>query len=125
MEITLRIPDQVYQEDPSFQRFFEAMQAMVDRMAMSHFKYGLMEHDFKTNVDDLRCALQRVAMYDARYLAENIWEYATQKPVNTGNTENLLDAANFLLIEYLFPRHEEAHFRAQSDTESPGLEFIG
>jgi hypothetical protein len=37
----------------------------------------------------------------------------------TGNTEFLVDAANFALLEYACPSHPDAHFRATDHDESP------
>ena len=39
----------------------------------------------------------------------------------TGNTEWLVDLANFAMIEYMHPSHPQAHFRATGSDESPGL----
>jgi hypothetical protein len=47
-----------------------------------------------------------------------------KKYEETGNTEWLVDIANFAMIEYMYPQHEQAHFRATDSHESPGLEGI-
>lgn len=39
----------------------------------------------------------------------------------TGNTEWLVDLANFAMIEFMHPSHPQAHFRATGSDESPGL----
>lgn len=39
----------------------------------------------------------------------------------TGNTEWLVDLANFAMIEYMHHSHPQAHFRATGGNESPGL----
>lgn len=123
MEITLRIPDQVYKEDKTYQRFAEAIQMMLNRMAVSHYKYGPMDTNLPS-VDELLNALQRISMYDSRALdRKKIWKDKTPKPLNTGNTENLLDAANFLIMEFLEPKHSKAHMRPQTSKESPGLSY--
>jgi len=94
---------------------------MVNRMAVSHYKYGKIDGN-APGVDELKSGLQRAAMYDTRYLkSKKIWKGCTSKPLNTGNTENLLDTANFMLLEYLFPKHREAEFEAQPSSASPGL----
>ena len=117
-EITITIPDQVWQEDENYSRYFEAVQFMVNRMAMSHYKYGPIgdRGDEMRGLDDMLSLRYRLCMYDGE-------GPRPEKPVNTGNTENLLDAANFALLEYLFPRHPKAKFRAQSSNESPGLAY--
>jgi hypothetical protein len=124
MEIKLRIPDQVYKEDRTYIRFFEAIQMMVNRMAVSHFKYGAIESNL-SSVNELQNALQRVSMYDSKMLSRaKVWKGKTPKPLNTGNAENLLDAANFLIMEFLEPKHPKAHMRAQTSKESPGLSYM-
>lgn len=125
MEITIKIPDQVYREDQTYAEYFKAVQAMVDRMAVSHYKYGRIYDNAKlASVDERRCALQRISMYDQRYIEQDaIWESANRKELDTGNVDNLYDAANFLILEALFPKHDAAHFRSQTSSESPGLEF--
>lgn len=42
----------------------------------------------------------------------------------TGNTEYLCDAANYLMFEFMFPSHEKAHFRATDSKESAGIAGI-
>jgi hypothetical protein len=107
MQIILTIPDQVYSEDPAYTKYFEILQGMVNRMAVSHYKYGPIKPNATTcEVDELASARKRERMY-----------------LETGNTENLWDEANFVIIEAMFPQHEKAHFRSQTSAESPGLEF--
>jgi hypothetical protein len=99
--------------------------AMVNRMAVSHYKYGKINGNGPA-VDELKSGLQRAAMYDTRYLkSKKIWQGRTPKPLNTGNTENLIDAANFMLLEYMFPKHRDAEFEAQPSSASPGLAKAG
>lgn len=118
MEITLRIPDQVYNEDPTYAEYFKILQAMIDRMAVSHFKYGRLDDNAKTGmVDEMLCARKRMWMYDG------IGPQAEGKRGDTGNVENLYDAANFVIIEAMFPQHGAAHFKAQRSQDSPGLEY--
>ncbi len=118
MDITITIPDQVWQEDKDYPRYFEAIQFMVNRMAMSHFKYGIMgEKCQMPGLDDMLGGRKRLCMYDG------IGPEPENKPIDTGNTENLLDAANFFILEHLYPKHSKAHFRAQSSKESPGLAY--
>jgi hypothetical protein len=44
-----------------------------------------------------------------------------RKYEQTGNTEWLMDAGNFLMFEFMYPRNSKAHFKATSHEESPGL----
>ena len=118
MKIELTIPDQVWNEDPQYKRYFEALQHMVNRMAVSHFKYGKIADKCNTEwIDDMLGGRQRLCMYDG------IGPRPDYKEINTGNTENLLDAANFFILEHLFPKKKTAHFRAQTSAESPGLAY--
>lgn len=83
----------------------EFVQGMLDRMGMSFFKYGAVADGFgpKGRFDALECAKQRIEAY-----------------LNTGNIEYLMDAGNFVMIAFMFPKHPEAHFRSTDSTESPG-----
>ena len=44
-----------------------------------------------------------------------------EKYKQTGNTEYLLDAGNYLMFEFMYPQVEGAYFRATSDRESAGI----
>ena len=39
----------------------------------------------------------------------------------TGNTEYLCDAANYLMFEYMYPQQEGVYFRATDSGESAGI----
>ena len=80
----------------------EFIQGMLNRMAQSFGKYGLMRA--ATDIDHLKSSAMRVDRYRA-----------------DGNTEWLLDGANELMIEFTIPSHPNAHFRATRHAESPGL----
>lgn len=129
MKFEMQFPDSAFQDDPKgYAKFFKALQAMLDRMAMSHFKYQhrtvppTMEAAVKP-IDEIQSAMTRIAMYDALWVDLRILNEC-KKEMNTGNTENLLDAANMLVIEHCYPKHPKAHFKAQGSHESPGLEYI-
>ena len=81
-------------------RFLEGMLA---RMAMSYFKYG--------NVADA---------YPSRVNAVESLKLRLEKYAETGNTEYLMDAANFAMIEFMHPAHPDAHFEATDSDGSPG-----
>lgn len=76
--------------------------AMRRRMAVSFHKYGKVS-DAAGKVKCLPSAAARIAEYE-----------------RTGNTEWLIDAANFLMMEYMHPQHPDAHYRATDSDESPG-----
>jgi hypothetical protein len=79
------------------------LQGMVNRMAISYYKYGLVAQ-----------------VYPHKISALNSMELRLQKYQETGNTEYLMDAANFLMIEFMHPSHTKAHFEATDSSGSPG-----
>ena len=87
--------------NPSTQYSVAFLQGMVNRMLTSFHKYGHVKDAIDAGVDCLASAQQRVRKY-----------------YETGNTEYLMDAANYLMMEYMHPSHERAHFDAES--RSPG-----
>lgn len=84
------------------------MKAMLTRMAMSFFKYGPVATAFPTKVDALATLRKFLDLYE-----------------RDGNTEHLVDAANYAMIEFMHPRHPQAHFRATESKESPGRKWHG
>ena len=76
---------------------------MRDRMIVSFYKYGPVANAYPSKISALESLNQRIEKY-----------------LNTGNTEFLIDAANIAMIEYRFPSHPNAHFRATDSAESPG-----
>jgi hypothetical protein len=81
-------------------------QGMMDRMGVSYFKYGLVEEAYPSKVDAIASLQKRLERY-----------------AETGNTEWLMDVANFAMIEFMHPRHPGAHFRSTDSDESPGRKF--
>ena len=82
------------------QEFIDGMKA---RMAVSYHKYGAVKDAYPHKVSAMKSLYDRLRRYE-----------------ETGNTEWLIDAANFAMIEYMLPAHENAHFRATDSNESPG-----
>jgi hypothetical protein len=72
-------------------------------MEASKAKYGPIKDAFPHKLDAIESLMIRLDAYQ-----------------NTGNTEWLVDAANFAMIEFMLPRHPKAHFRATDSHESPG-----
>ena len=104
MEIILKWPDQV----PVSNFNQEFLQGMLDRMAVSFYKYGSMR-DIKPGMYQYQPSVQaRIDKYE-----------------ETGNTEWLMDAGNFLMIEFTTPYHPEAHYRGTDSDESPGWSAYG
>ena len=78
-------------------------QGMVDRMAVSFHKYGPVAEAYPENVNAIDSLKIRIGKYAA-----------------DGNTEWLMDVANFAMIEFMHPAHPKAHYRATDSRESPG-----
>ena len=76
---------------------------MRDRMAVSFCKYGPVADAYPHKVNALESLVARIKRYE-----------------ETGNTEWLMDVANFAMIEFMHPAHKRAHFRATDASESPG-----
>jgi plasmid replication initiation protein len=79
------------------------LKGMVARMEMSFFKYGDVRDAYPGKMDAIASMQQRLKKYE-----------------ETGNTEFLMDVANFAMIEFMFPRKEGAFFAATDSDQSPG-----
>lgn len=77
-------------------------------MVMSYYKYGPMGANYsggQPNVDAIKSLEMRLEKYK-----------------ETGNTDFLVDIANFAMIEFMYPQHKSAHYKAGADEkDSPGL----
>lgn len=80
---------------------------MKNRMITSFYKYGPVAKNAKLGNDAIKDLKKRLCLYE-----------------ETGNTEWLVDVGNFAMIEFVYPRHLNAHFRATDSNESPGVEGI-
>ena len=78
-------------------------QGMADRMSMSFFKYGAVAEAYPVKVDAIASL-----------------EIRLQKYRETGNREYLLDVGNFAMIEFMHPKHPDAHFKSEDSAASPG-----
>jgi hypothetical protein len=88
--------------DPDF------AQGMADRMQTSWFKYGNVADAYPNRVDAIASLQRRLEKY-----------------IQTGNTEFLMDVANFAMIEFMRPRHPNAYFKPTDSKESPGRKWVG
>ncbi len=88
---------------PDTEWSMQFLQGMVDRMGLSWIKYGLVAEWFPKNLNALECLQLRLAKY-----------------AETGNTEYLMDAANFAMIEFMHPRNPNAFFKPTDSDGSPG-----
>ena len=74
-----------------------------DRMVVSYFKYGPVAENYKKlqTINAIASLEKRLQMYK-----------------ETGNTEFLVDSANFCMIEFMYPQHPNAHFTVLDDRKS-------
>ena len=86
----------------------EFLQGMADRMGVSYCKYGAVADAYPHKVDAIDSLRARLDKYRL-----------------TGNTEWLMDVANFAMIEFMRPKHPEAHYRPTDSRESPGRVWNG
>lgn len=84
------------------------LQGMLDRMGMSYFKYGAVATAFPNKVNAVDTLKTKLNQY-----------------LTTGNKEYLMDVANYAMIEFMHPRHPQAHFRPTDSNESQGRIWIG
>jgi hypothetical protein len=80
----------------------EFAQGMYDRMAVSFFKYGKVADAYPDKVNAIESLKKRLSNYET-----------------DGNTEWLMDVANFAMIEFMRPRHSKAHFKG-TDGDNTG-----
>jgi hypothetical protein len=91
---------------PETEFSFEFVQMMANRMVVSYHKYGPVAKGYPHPVDALESLRQRLKKY-----------------LDTGNTEFLIDAANFAMIEFMCPSLQDAEFVATDSDGSPGRTF--
>lgn len=76
-----------------------------NRVAVSLHKYGSAKDNF---------GMRLVNALESHDLC-------IKKYQETGNTEYLCDAANYLMFEFMYPQMDGAHFRATTSEESAGI----
>ncbi|MGN9163181.1 hypothetical protein [Clostridium sulfidigenes] len=76
-----------------------------NRMFVSYHKYGPIKNNYGEGLISS---------------VENL-EIRLKKYKETGNTEFLVDVANFAMIEFMYPKHSNAHF----DSENHGTRLKG
>lgn len=86
-------------------RFIEFMR---NRMEVSYHKYGPLKDAYPHKVDAIESLQLRL-----------------QKYAETGNTEYLVDVANFAMIEFMRPAKRGAKFTATDSNGSPGRVWQG
>lgn len=76
-----------------------------NRVQVSHHKYGSVRKNYKNgNINALETMMRCVEKYN-----------------QTGNTEYLVDAANYLMFEFMYPQVPGAKFTATDDSGSAGI----
>lgn len=89
------------------ERFINGMR---DRMVVSFYKYGPVAEG-APKVDVIASLMARLRLYANGDEA---------KGIKAGNTEYLMDVANFAMIEFMYPKHPGAYFQGTDDEGSPG-----
>ena len=79
-----------------------------NRVEVSYYKYGPASKNFGEHLVN---ALETMKMCVKKY-------------EKTGNTEYLVDAANYLMFEFEYPSIKGAHFESTDSSESAGISGI-
>ena len=79
-----------------------------NRVSVSFYKYGTAADNFGMGLVN---ALESHDLCIKKYL-------------ETGNTEYLCDAANYLKFEFMYPQKKDAYFKSTDSSESAGISGI-
>jgi hypothetical protein len=101
-KIKLNWPDSI--PETQFNRKF--LQGMLNRVAMGYHTYGDSRKN-KAKVNWLASIRMRLTKYR-----------------ETHNTEYLIDAANYAMLEFMFPNNQKAFFKATDRDGSPGAKLL-
>lgn len=93
----------------------------------------ILKTEYSERFDTLRKAAMETSYHKYGPLKKNYEEYACMDAVGnlkrrleeyekTGNTEFLVDVANFAMIEFMYPQHANVHYKA---TGTGAVETIG
>ena len=77
---------------------------MKNAIEMSYYKYGNANKTYPVLAQAYKCVRERLDLYE-----------------KTHNTEFLVDAANFAMIEFMFPAFADAKYAPTDSDKSPGL----
>lgn len=86
---------------------------MANRMAVSYHKYGPVAEAYPEKVDAIESLKTRLKLYMEGGEVKGV-------KIEPGNTEYLMDVANFAMIEFMHPKHKKAFFKATDSNGSPG-----
>src|SRR5687768_672875 len=84
------------------------VQGMKNRMEVSFHKYGPIKDAYPNKVNAIESLRNRITKY-----------------IETGNTEFLIDVANFAMIEFMLPSLPNDHFTPKDSDSSPGRVWYG
>jgi hypothetical protein len=94
--------------------FCEAfVQGMADRMAVSFFKYGPVAEAYPHKVSAMKTLLKKIRLYTHGGVIKG-------KRIQPGNTEYLMDAANYCMIEFMHPANQRAFFKPTDSSGTAG-----
>lgn len=82
----------------------EFVTKMQNAIEISHYKYGWASKTYPELAQAIKCSKERLEAYE-----------------KTGNKEYLIDAANFAMLEYLYPSLTNAHYTPTDSDKSIGL----
>lgn len=118
MKIEFNWPDSV----PQDQIDIPFIQGMLDRMAQGFHNYGHMRR-YENQSNSLKNVIIRLCKYAGLDLVKVIVNELTAHPVSlerSKNTEYLIDASNYCMMEFVKPCFDGAYFKSTSKEESPG-----
>ena len=98
-----------------FSIFF--VQAMANRMGVSFFKYGPVPEAYPAKVDAIATLKEKIKLYEEGGVVKG-------KEIAPGNTEYLIDAANYAMIEFMYPRNPNAFFKSTDSDGSTGRTWV-
>ena len=80
------------------------VEKMKNAIEMSHYKYGWANKTYPELAQAYKCVEERLDLYK-----------------KTHNKEYLVDAANFAMLEFLYPAFSDARYQPTDSDKSPGL----
>lgn len=99
------------------------IQGMLDRMGFGYHNYGHMrrKHDRPDNIKNVLIRLVKYVGFNrVRNALAELYVSSQVDLRSDGNTEFLMDAANFCMMEFAVPSHPQAHFTPTTRAQSPG-----
>lgn len=94
-----------------------------------------MSKEYSDKFDELRKNRVKISFYKYGSVSDNFGmglvdalgshDLCIKKYMETGNTEYLCDAANYLMFEFMYPKHEKSHFKSTDSSESAWIVGMG